>query len=340
MRKLLFILLLIGAFQVQAQEFKFNVTIDATSIRGSNKQVFNTLQRALKEFVNKNRWTDYRYQDYEKIKGDIILNVKKYDRNNNKITAELYFRAYRPTFQSDYETLLLNVVDKSFEFTYREFEKLDFNLELYESNLSSTISFYLYVALGSDFNSFKEGTGKEFFEKAEIIQNNADQNGVKGWAKDNKNNSKGDLIEQLLNQESTYFHKAIYTYHRWGLDNMADNTKLGKNNIISAINYLSKFNQDNKNGQFLTKIFFDTKADEIVQIFTSGPKVNTNFVVLKLRSLAPNYDFKWDEIAGKSRGSRNERNAFGGPPRGEKMNNPQGREREMFEDKGKQIKRK
>ncbi len=301
MQRLFFIIgLILLVNPLRAQEFKANVTINAASVRGSNKQVFKTLEKAIEEFINKRRWTDKQFQDYEKIKVDILLNIKKYDLNKNSITAELYFRSYRPVFNSDYETLLLNLVDKNFEFNYREFEKLDFNIELFDSNLISTLAFYAYVALGYDFDSFKENAGHPFFEKAEIIQNNADQNNVSGWAKDNKNNSKGDLIEQLLNDNSKFYHKAVYTYHRWGLDMMGQKLALGKNNIITAINYLQKFKQENHNSDYLIKIFFDAKADEIVQIFTAGPPVNTAFVVNKLRNLAPNYDFKWDEISNKS----------------------------------------
>jgi len=311
----------------QAQEFKANVIVNAAGVSGSNKQVFKTLENALKDFVNRNRWTDKQFQDHEKIKTDIIINVKEYKLNNNSITAELYFRSYRPVYNSDYETLLVNLVDKNFSFTYREFEKLDFNIELFENNLTSTIAFYLYVALGYDFNSFKENAGKVFFEKAEIIQNNAEQNNVKGWAKENKNNTKGDLIEQLLNEDSKFYHKAVYTYHRWGLDVMADRLALGKNNIITAINYLQKLKTENKDSDYLIKLFFDAKADEIVQIFTAGPPVNTAFVVAKLRDLAPNYDFKWDEIQKGGRSSRNrENNRFNNPPG--QRNNPDKKNRE------------
>ncbi len=296
MRKYFFFIFIFTGLILQAQEFKCKVTVNAAGAKITNKQMFKTLERAVQEFVNKRRWTDKQFQDYEKIKADIILNVKDYDLKDNTIKAEFYFRSYRPVYKSDYETLLLNLVDKNFQFKYREFEKLDFNLELFESNLTSTIAFYLYVALGYDFNSFKENAGKPFFEKAEIIQTNAEQNNISGWERENKNNSKGDLIEQLLNENSTFYHKAIYTYHRWGLDLMADKLQGGKNNIISAINYIKKFKTENKDSDYLIKIFFDAKADEIVQIFTAGPPVNTSFVVTKLRNLAPNYDFKWDEI--------------------------------------------
>ncbi len=314
MQRFIFVLILsIMLNPLQAQEFKADVTVNAVSVRGSNKQVFRTLEKAVEEFINKRRWTDKQFQNHEKIKVDILFNIKEYNINKNSITAELYFRSYRPVYNSDYETLLLNLVDKDFNFTYREFEKLDFNLELFDNNLVSTLAFYIYVALGHDFDSFKENGGRDFYEKAEIIQTNADQNGVSGWAKDNKHNSKGDLIEQLLNANSNFYHKAVYTYHRWGLDMMADKLSLGKNNIISAINYLKKFKDENHNADYLLKIFFDTKADEIVQIFTAGPPVNTSFVVNKLRDLASNYDFKWDEIS--KTGSQVRNNGMGGPPR-------------------------
>jgi len=320
MNKFIFFLGLLISFNLaSAQEFKANVTINAASVRGSNKQVFKTLEKAIQDFVSKRRWTDKQFQNHEKIKVDILLNIKEYNINKNDITAELYFRSYRPVYKSDYQTLLLNLVDKDFSFRYREFEKLDFNSELFESNLTSTLAYYLYVALGHDFDSFKENGGREFYEKAEVIQTNAEQNGVKGWAKENKNNSKGDLIELLLDDNSNFYHKSIYTYHRWGLDMMADKLPLGKNNIITAINYLKNLKEKNKNADYLIKIFFDAKADEIVQIFSAGPPVNTAFVVDKLRNLAPNYDFKWDEIMKTGSGRERVRNNM--PPRPKRPDN-------------------
>jgi len=307
MRKIFIGLFFIISVSTLAQEFKCNVTVDASGIRGSNKQLFKTLERSIEDFVNGNRWTEKRFQNHEKIKCDIILNVKSYDQKNNNIEAELYFRSYRPVFKSDYQTLLVNLIDKNLKFEYREFEKLDFNIELYDNNLVSTIAFYLYVALGHDFESFKQGEGKDFFEKAKIIQNNAAQNGVQGWEANNKGTTKGDLIELLLDNESKYYHKAIYTYHRWGLDKMADNLQLGKSNIITAINYISKLKIENKDASMLIKVFFDSKADEIVQIFKQGPQVNLNYILNKLNDLAPNYGFKWNEIKGKRNNS-----SFGG----------------------------
>ena len=313
MRKIIYLVFILFSFQLQAQEFKANVVINAAGISGSNKHIFKTLEHAIEGFINNNQWTDKKFQKHEKIKVDVMLNVKNFNIKSSNITAELYFRSYRPVFNSDYETLLLNLIEHDFEFKYHEFQKLDFNLELYDNNLVSTIAFYLYIALGHDFNSFEENAGSDFFEKAAIIQTNAAQNSIKGWKKENKDNNKGDLIELLQDSHSNNYHKAIYTYHRLGLDLMADNLPVGKNNIISALNYLQKLKKEQNNSEYLIRIFFDAKADEIVQIFSGGPQVNTGFVVSKLRSLAPYYDYRWDEIA---KSGNNTRRASGGPPRG------------------------
>ncbi len=335
MNKYLFLFLILLGWSATAQEFKCNVTIDASGIQGSNKQIFKSLERSIEEFVNNNRWTDKRFLPYEKIKCDIILNVKSYDRKSNEITSELYFRSYRPIYKSDYQTLLLNLIDKNFKFQYQQFQKLDFNPEFFTDNLTSTLAFYLYVALGHDFESFKQDAGRPFFEKAEIVQKNAAQNGLTEWEAKNGGTGKGDLIELLLDEQSKYYHKTIYTYHRWGLDKMADNLKLGKSNIITAINYLSKLKMENRNASYLIKIFFDAKSDEIVQIFKEGPRVNLNYIVNKLESLAPNYHFKWQELKGgnarlprTNEGEKtNPRKNFG-PPRMRGMQEEKSQEKE------------
>ncbi len=278
------------------QEFRCKVTIDASAVRTTNKQMFKTLKQSIEELINSQKWTDNNFRNNEKIKCDLIIKVKSYDLKKNTIESELYFRSYRPVYHSDYETLLLNLVDKNFVFKYKQFESLSFNQDFINNNLTATIAYYLYVCLGHDFDSFKENGGKEYYNIAEKIQKSAAQNNMNGWQADNKGAGKGDLIEALTDPQNNYYHRSIYTYHRWGLDKMADNPKLAKANITSALNYLSKLKNESKNSPYLIKIFFDAKAEEITQIFSEGPEVNINYIVNKLQSLAPQYRQKWDEI--------------------------------------------
>jgi len=301
MYKYLFLLFMLTTSLSYSQEFKCKVTVDASAVRGTNKQLFKTLKKSLEDLINSNKWSEQHFKDHEKIKCDLILNIKSFDPKKNSIESELYFRSYRPVYNSDYETILLNLIDKKFIFNYKEFENLSFNPDFIDNNLTASIAYYLYVALGHDFDSFKENGGKEFYYKAENIQKSAAQNNMPGWDARNKGAGKGDLIESLVDPQNKYYHRAIYTYHRWGLDKMADHPKLGKSNIITAINYLSKLKEENENASYLIKIFFDAKADEINQIFMEGPPVNITYIVNKLNNLAPQYSQKWEQIKEKGK---------------------------------------
>jgi hypothetical protein len=78
---------------------------------------------------------------------------------------------------------VLNYNDKDFSFRYTEFENLIFNPTVFESNLVSIISFYSYVILGMDQDTFVLESGNPNFEIAQDITNVAQQSGYKGGAK-------------------------------------------------------------------------------------------------------------------------------------------------------------
>jgi hypothetical protein len=44
------------------------------------------------------------------------------------------------------------------------------------------------------------------------------------------------------------------------------------------------------------KVFFDTKVDEIVSVFSGGPKNSITSLLDNLGKLSPTYDEKWNSI--------------------------------------------
>jgi len=186
MYKYLVFLLLIFPSLLFSQEYKCKVNVDASNVRGSNKQIFKTLEQSLEDLINSKKWTNQHFKEHEKIKCDLILNIKSFDPKKNSIDSELYFRTYRPVYKSGYETLVLNLIDKNFTFNYKEFENLDFNPDFIDNNLTATIAYYLYIGLGHDFDSFKENGGKPYFFIAENIQKSAAQNTITRWQAKNK----------------------------------------------------------------------------------------------------------------------------------------------------------
>ena len=87
----------------------------------------------------------------------------------------------------------------------------------------------------------------------------------------------------------------MYNYHRNGLDLMADNEKKGKENIAKVFDNLKAMNNARPNS-FLMRVFFDAKANEILDIFSGGPKVNITEIKDVLNRIAPTHASKWREI--------------------------------------------
>ena len=58
---------------------------------------------------------------------------------------------------------------------------------------------------------------------------------------------------------------------------------------------LQKMNRRTPNS-LLIKVFFDTKSDEIKDVFSSGPKINTGNLSQQLNRLAPFFSAKWRNI--------------------------------------------
>ena len=46
----------------------------------------------------------------------------------------------------------------------------------------------------------------------------------------------------------------------------------------------------------LIKTFFETKSDEIVEIFSGGPEISTENLLNELNKLAPFFSNKWNNI--------------------------------------------
>ena len=87
----------------------------------------------------------------------------------------------------------------------------------------------------------------------------------------------------------------MFSYHFNGLDEMHKDLKSSKETIISAINTLSELNINRPNA-FLTRVFFDAKADEIVSIFSGGPSVPVSDLMDTLSRLSPINSSKWANI--------------------------------------------
>ena len=149
-----------------------------------------------------------------------------------------------------------------------------------------------------DNDSFIKNSGNKYYNKAQEILNLANQSSSSNSWQSTSNGGRINkfwLVENLNSSNSKEFRDLLYTYHVNGLDLMHENILKSKENISNSIISLQKMNRRTPNS-LLIKVFFDTKSDEIKDVFSSGPKINTDNLSQQLNRLAPFFSAKWRNI--------------------------------------------
>ncbi|MCD9856428.1 DUF4835 family protein [Epilithonimonas sp. JDS] len=298
MKKLLYIICALFFAQTAfSQELLATVQINNQQIAGSNTQVFRTLEKSLRDYINNTSWTGKKLQNFEKIKCNFAMVIS--GRNGNVFEGNLVVQATRPVFNSQYESPLININDKSFSFEYAENENLIFNERQFSGkNLTDVISFYIYVILGYDADSFQLKGGQPWFDKAfKIAQNSQNQNYV-GWNQIESQRNRGALISGLQNENTSTLRTVYYSYHRAGLDNLAKADQGPAKKTIAESLMQLKFYENNFQMNYPFTVFIDSKSTEIFNIFNSGNNASVNISELKtlMNIFAPiDNDAKWSK---------------------------------------------
>lgn len=294
MRNLLLIFLLCSIFQMSGQELNALVFVNSEQIQTSNKQLFDNLQASVSEYINNTKWTDKDYKPQERINCAITLTILE-QPSTNEFKGNISIIASRPVYNSTYQSPVFNYKDNNLSFNYTEFQNLIYNENSFQSNLVSILTFYIYTVLGMDADTFELNGGEEYHEKAEKVVNVAQQGGFSGWNRIDGNYTRYQLNENLLSPAYKDFRTTMYNYHLKGLDHMSDNKKEAKTNISDAILGLTNIYNTRPNA-FLLRVFMDTKSDEIVDIFSDGPRINAVKLKETLLKIYPTYNDKWEKI--------------------------------------------
>ncbi len=293
MRNIILVVAFLFGFTAFSQELNCEVVVNAQMTGNENVQVFKTLERQLKEFVNNTQWTNKSFKPQERINCSMVINVQDY--NNDSFQATIQIQSSRPIFNSSYSTPVYNFNDRDFTFQYLEFQNLVYNPNQYESNLVSVLTYHIYMILGLDADTFSQNGGDEYFKQVQNITNYSQQSNFKGWKLEDGLQSRFAMIDNLMSPTFKEFRTVMYNYHLNGLDTMSDNPKKAKEALTGIFPMLREMNNKRPNS-FLLRVFFDAKADEIEQIFSDGPSVNVTETIEILNRIAPTHASKWRNI--------------------------------------------
>lgn len=261
-----FLLLICIQPELKAQELNAKVQILAPTIPNIDKRNLEVLQKNIREFLNNNKWSNETYAPQERIECNFVITITDWD-GNSSYKAEAQLQSSRPVYGSSYNSTLLNLSDKDFDFNYTEGQSLDFSDQNYISNLSSLLGFYAYTIIGLDKDSFSPLGGTLYYKKALTLLNNAQASANKGWKAFDGLRNRYWLNENLLNKGFEELRVFIYDYHFNGLDKLQDNTSRGVKKMINLLANLKQMDKQ-KLGSIFPNFYFASKADEIVNVFS------------------------------------------------------------------------
>jgi len=278
-----------------SQELNCQVTVNSTQIQGTTeKQVFDQVQKAVFEFMNNTKWTKDNYTTNERIDCSILINItSKLSTEDYKATIQIQSR--RPTYKSSYNSPLVNYMDENFVFKYGQFQQLEFNINNYSNNLTSVLAFYAYIIIANDYDTFTNLGGTEYFQKAQLIVSNAQSSGEVGWKSFESNKNRYWIVENALQPVFQPLRECMYQYHRLGLDIMNDKPDDGRKAILNSTDLLVKVYKD-RPASFILELFFNAKADELVNIFSKGFPDEKTKAVENLSKVNPTNASKYSKI--------------------------------------------
>lgn len=270
MRKIILLtLLMISGLSAFAQEFNFNVRVNTQKLQTVDPQVFETLSQTIRDFMNNTQWTDENFDISERIDCNLILTIQE-ETSPTTFKADLAIQSSRPIYNSSEQTIILNHLDQDLEFSYEQYQPLEFSVNVFNDNLSSVLSFYAYMILGLDFDSFALYGGEPYFQLAQDILNSTPQNGVfRGWRSMDGNQNRFWMIENILSPRVRPYREAMYNYHRYGLDVMAESPDEGRAIITQYLDNIQDVYQNYPNSMIL-QMFLNSKSNEIIEIFKRG----------------------------------------------------------------------
>ncbi len=276
-----------------AQELNCQVTVNADQISGTNKQVFETLQQAINDYMNTTTFTNAQFAANEKIECRMFFTIKEY--TDDKLTGDLQVQSLRPVYNSSYTTTLINFKDTKIEFEYRENEPLVYSVNNMESQLTAILNFYAFLILAVDFDSFSPHGGDPYFERLNMIVQMAQSSGEGGWKAFEDTKNRSAVLAAFTDPATTGIRDMVYKYPRQGLDNMSVSVDKGRAAVTESLSEIEKVFQVAPMSVALS-MFKDAKLDELVNIYSKAPADERNKVYKLLEPMYPTEQARLEEI--------------------------------------------
>ena len=293
MKYIVFLLIFALSVSTYAQDLQCNVQVNSDNIQASNKAIFEDLQNAITQFMNQRKWISDKVQPQEKINCNFVINITAF--NIDQFAAEVSITSSRPVYGTSYNTPVFNHFDQEWYFQYAQFQSLYFQENANVMQLTTLLAFYANIIIGVDFDTYALDGGSTFYNKALQLRNAA-QN-TNGWGpSDGKGNrNKYYVIDQLLDDRYKPLRTSLYQYHMKGMDVFKDDNDIARKQIYESLEKIRTV-QERLPNSVIFKIFFNTKRQELINIFSKADAGLQNRAIELLGKLDPSNLNNYEKI--------------------------------------------
>lgn len=281
--------------QACAQELNATVQILDPTRQVTNQELIPNMKKAIENLLNFTVWTTETYEVEERIRCSFVITLSA--RNGNNFSGNIQVNYSRPIYNSNYDSPVLNYIDTDFDFTFLENEPLEYIQNANSGNLTAVLSFYAYVIIGLDKDTYSFQGGQQAYTTAQGIVSMAQSEGAQGWRSFDGNRNRFWMIDNLLNTGFSDMRFCLYNYHRMGMDLMykVDAQRAAKEKISNSLISLKNVYEKRPNA-FILQLFFDAKSNEIVDVFSKGPNVETTTLIATLKKIDAGRSSKYESI--------------------------------------------
>ena len=303
MRKILatlsILMLLIVGPAAHAQELLAEVRVSTENVTISDPTVVTQMQNDIRTFLNSRAWTTQTYRPEERIRLKIFIGITAIPQNGT-YNATMRLISTRPVYGTGYDTNVISISDRNFNFNYSPQTPLDFSANSFVSNLSSLLGYYAYLVIGLDHDTFARLGGTPYYELARNVVNySANQTQTnevdEGW-RGTGSRERHFLLDNITDPQLEAFRTGLYGYYRQGLDLFIEKPDEARASVMSALSGIQKAAITRPSTLF-ARAFFDAKSDEIANIFrTSQDQQLKQQLVTMLTEVDPTNSAKYQTV--------------------------------------------
>ena len=280
----------------RSQELMAKVNVNRQKVSDTKGDVFPALEKKVTSLLNNTPWTTLKLKESERIQCTFNITVNTYSDTDDSFSASLLVTSSRPVYGSGYTTTAFSNNDTQFSFKFNEFDELEYRPEQVDNQLVALLAYYAYMIIAADLDTMSPLGGTEVLQKAEEVVNAGQTLDYPGWKAFDDNRNRFGVVNDWLDGPMEPFRRMMYTYHRKGLDRMAEQPDTARAAISEALGLLETAHKA-KSKSHLPMLFSAYKRDELISIFAAhGTSEEKQAAYDILFAIDPSQGSNWEKM--------------------------------------------